>query len=62
MDKQQLQERIKNINDEMASMRQNYAKLEGHLAESLHWLKGIEQKELEDGKVEHQESEQVAQE
>ncbi len=42
MNKEELQQRIKNINDEMSAMRQNYAKLEGHLAENLHWLKQLE--------------------
>jgi len=51
----QLQERIANIKTEMEQTKANYAKLEGHLGESVHWLnemikkiKESEDKEAED--------------
>lgn len=38
LDKQQLTDRIAALNNDMMITRANYAKLEGHLAESTHWL------------------------
>ena len=38
MNKEQLHERITTISDEMAVLKANYAKLEGHLGEATHWL------------------------
>lgn len=41
MDKQQLQERIAAITNEMVQTKANYAKLEGHLGEAQHWLNDL---------------------
>ena len=38
VNKEQLNERIKTISDEMAVVKAQYAKLEGHLGEAIHWL------------------------
>lgn len=38
MDKQQLSDRIQAIQAEMEQTKANYAKLEGHLNECVHWL------------------------
>ncbi len=38
MNKEQLQERITVISNEMAQIKAQYAKLEGHLQEATHWL------------------------
>lgn len=45
MNKQQIEERISAITNEMAMLKANYAKLEGHLNEAQHWLMQLELKE-----------------
>jgi uncharacterized protein YpuA (DUF1002 family) len=42
--KDEIQQRIETINNEMAQVRSSYAKLEGHLAEAQHWLSQLELK------------------
>lgn len=41
MTKEELQTRIAQINNEMIQTKANYAKLEGHLGESQHWLTAV---------------------
>ncbi len=38
MNKQEIQDRIIAINNEMTQLKANYAKLEGHLGEAQHWM------------------------
>ncbi len=38
MDKDKIEERVKLITSELEQTKENYAKLEGHLAEAQHWL------------------------
>jgi hypothetical protein len=45
MNKEQLQERIGKINEEMIQVKATYAKLEGHLGEAQHWLTDLILKE-----------------
>ena len=39
--------RIESIKNEMLQMKSNYAKLEGHLAEAIHWLAELQKTENE---------------
>jgi len=47
----QLLERITFINDEINQLKTNYAKLEGHLDETKHWLSQLEIKEQSDNEM-----------
>lgn len=51
MNKEQIEERIKNIETEMQQVKAHYAKLEGHLLEAHYWLayKAPEKSELHIG-------------
>lgn len=52
LNKDELQQRIVAITNEMIQTKANYAKLEGHLAESQHWLTDLVTKEAEADKAE----------
>ena len=65
MNIEDLQRRAVDITNEMHMTKANYAKLEGHLAETNHWISELvkkeqEIKELENGESEHDNAEQVA--
>lgn len=68
MDKEQIELRIKNIQDEMQQVRAHYAKLEGHLVEAQYWLTFKPQKVCElhvgeyDGKINNETEECIASE
>ena len=47
MNKEELQQRIVLINIELGQIRNNGIKLEGHLAETQHWLDALIKKEEE---------------
>lgn len=38
MNKEELQQRIMQIDAEMTQLKANYAKLEGHMSEAQHWM------------------------
>lgn len=46
--KQELQDRMVALTNEMGQVRANYAKLEGHLGETQHWLAAVIKKEAEE--------------
>lgn len=60
--KEQLQQRIQQISTEMATLKGQYAKLEGHLGECGHWLMELEkkEKEIQDGQVNSEDAAQTA--
>lgn len=65
--KEMVQERIAKVQAEMEQTKANFAKLEGHLSEALHWLSELtkreeEAKEADCGDVNDQEQEQATQE
>lgn len=41
MTREEIEQRIATINNEMTLIKSNYAKLEGHLAEAQHWLSSL---------------------
>lgn len=47
MNKDDLQQRIDTINNQMTVLKSNYAQLEGHLAEANFWLEEVKNKEQE---------------
>jgi prefoldin subunit 5 len=47
MNKQDLEQRISAITNEMSLVKANYAKLEGHLNECQHWLETLNKSEKE---------------
>lgn len=51
LNKEQIQQRIDAINQEMINAKARYAQLEGHLSESMHWKATIEQEEQEAEKL-----------
>lgn len=46
MNKEQLQQRITKIHNELAICKAQQSKLEGHLSEAIHWLAQLEKAEL----------------
>jgi hypothetical protein len=48
LSKQELQDRVVMINNEMLQLKSNYNKLEGHLAETNHWLMEVIKKEAQE--------------
>ena len=65
--KEMVQERITKVQAEMEQTKANFAKLEGHLSEALHWLAELtkredEAKEADCDDVNEQEQEQPTQE
>lgn len=48
MNKQELEARIMQIDNEMTQLKANYAKAEGHLAECQHWMMELIKKETEE--------------
>ena len=44
MNKDEIQQRIDTINNQMQVLKANYAQLEGHLSEAKYWLEQIELK------------------
>lgn len=60
MNKEQIQDRINQINKEMIQTKANYAKLEGHLGEAQHWLIQAVKKEESNGEVNIEGTSEVA--
>jgi len=45
LNREQINKRIQDINGEMATLRASHSKLEGHLAEAIHWLSQLDKPE-----------------
>jgi hypothetical protein len=61
LNKEQIQQRIDKINNEIIQVRSSYIKLEGHLAEAEHWLLELDRGE-KSGKIDNEDACQITEE